>query len=262
MSRPSIFSNNYEKIMRRRKRVRNTIIIAVIIIAGIVFSYLKGILNFNFQQLLPRSMSQKKDSKMTTTEANENSNKKADSKKNTDNNDKFYFMKINDSLIVKVIYEDNNGTKKLKTVDSSSGNVQYSISPQGSGIVVYDSKNQGIIYMDANGNTKDITYKQYTDTSSNTFVKADVINLHPNYDWCDSPRLISENIVVYLSQLPWISDEGNKYVWTYNMSSDTYKCYYDTYGKNVSFGDITEKGLSITADGQQKYMDANGNITQ
>lgn len=79
--------------------------------AGIVFSYLKGILNFNFQQLLPRSMSQKKDSKMTTTEANKSSNKKADSKKNTDNNDKFYFMKINDSLIVKVIYEDNNGTK-------------------------------------------------------------------------------------------------------------------------------------------------------
>lgn len=262
MSRPSIFSNNYEKIMRRRKRIRNTVIIVLIIVAGVVFSYLKGIFRFNFHQLIPKSISQKKDSKMTASDSDAAKKVNKDNKKNNDDNEKFYFMKINDSLNIKVIYEDDNGTKKLKSVDSSSGNVQYSISPQGTGIVAYDSKNQSIIYMDANGNTKDITYKQYIDTSNNTFAKSDVISLHPNYDWCDSPTLISENMVAYLSQLPWISDEGNKYVWTYNISTGEYKCYYDTYGKSVSFGGITEKGLSITADGQQKYMDTNGNITQ
>lgn len=260
--KPSIFSNNYRKVMRRRRIIRNICIsVLVLFVVGIFILHELNI-KLDLNNLTG-------DGNNKTSSSVQNSSGKGDktssspSNKQTDNSDEQgYVFKLSTGLSVKAVYEVQNNVKKFKTVDPIDTSFKYYISPQGSGIVILDSNTQNLTYIDSEGNQKDITYKQYTDKQGSIYSKDDVIKNNTGYIWCDEPRFIDENTIVYLSMLPWIGEGQNKYVWIYNIKNNTYNNVYSVGGNSVKFDAVTDKGITVEVDGKTEYVNADGGVTQ
>ena len=263
MGKPSIFSNNYAKRMKKRK-IRYVIIIIIII--AILFAIF-------FYSNIKKVGSIISDGKQKNTTINNKDNKKPSNKKETSTSvtktetetkteeEKSYTVNLSNGKQIKLVYEEKDNNKTFKYISPIDSGVITDISPSKKAIVILDS-NQAILYYDIEGKKRDLTKKEYTSSDGTIFTKEDGLSKNPNYMWHGFPKFLDENKIAYISELPWFN-KTIKYVWIVNVKNGEHMQLSEKLsGENLSFGELNEKGLMIKTPDKTYYLNSDGNTTE
>lgn len=277
MPKPSIFSKNYEKKMRKRRRARIIIIASILLIAlcvvlfkGNVFGKQVKVGFNNVKRKISFVASQRKtnkpDAKKKTAENinanNKNSNNDSNKKPNEDNQkieakEGNYNISLSNGESVILSYNIVNNIKQYYKV---SGNMlSYDISPSKKKVVIIEKSTQNMILVDENGNKKDITKKEYVSTKGEVFKKDNILKNNTSYIWCDSPKFLNEDNIIYISQLPWFNKKDKKYIWKYTISTDNHNNNIsisggELSGTDIKYGNIAQDGLEVIIDGEKSTI--------
>ena len=270
MGKTSIFSKDYEKIKKkRRRRIAAAIIFIMLLTVGVLFSSDVKVWankNLNIKSSLNIFKKKDKDEKVKGSEKVKDVNKVK--KQNTEQakpqvqEEKGYAVTLSSGNQIKLVYEEINNDKKFKYVAPETSGVSYTINPSGKNIVILDDKNQNLLCYDIDGNQTDITKKEYVSDSGTTFLKDAILTSKTGYVWHSSPKFIDDENVVYVSQLPWFNNEATKYVWNVNIKTKAHICISRLYGQKITFGDITDKGITVVVDEKTYYLKGNGEILE
>lgn len=251
MGKPSIFSKDYEKKMRRRKmRYLFSGIAVVIIIAAGFFAY-KNQLNSNTKKPVSQNTQESEKPKTEVQSQTEKPVVKEDG----------FDFKLDEGTSLKAVYEVNGDSKTFKYLSPKENGTYYNINPSGNKMVVFDDKVQKIILIDINGTVTDITNSSYTSSSGNVIAKESVLAQNSSYIWCNSPTFVDDINIAYISQLPWLN-KTTKFVWLMNTDSKQNTYINSIGGENIKFEALDSKGLGMTIDGSLIYLSPNGGVTQ
>lgn len=268
MAKPSIFSKQYDKEIRRRKHIKKIVIFLVFCLG--IYLVVKIYLGVNFNGVSFKNVAAKLQQEQKKKEADSEKSSRivnkttkgsssAKSKKSA-SKDKVVTAKLVDGKQVIVTYNVSGNTKKIKSVNLNGVDGEYNISPSSQNLIIYEKAGQNMYCVDSNGNVSDITYKTYTSTSGTAFTKDNIIQSNQNYIWCASPKFVDDNTIVFISQLPWFDNRTDKYVWRATLND---KAYANTniHGNDVKINNMTDKGIEIVTDGTTQYMKADGTTT-
>ncbi|KOR23753.1 hypothetical protein [Clostridium sp. L74] len=268
MAKPSIFSKDYERRMKRRKRRTFFSVIVIILISLVIVFTNNGIgkkIKISLNQIKEETKAEEEQkNKQQEQKENKNENKNAatvkkESEVPKDNNIE---VQLGDNIKIKLIYiEDSNKNKTIKSIDLNKNNLLYDINPSKNLIVVTNPKTQNIYLVNLNGEKQDITNKQYTSTTGTTFQKDAILASKQDYFWGVLPKFIDNDNIAYVSQLPWFN-KTTKYVWMYNIKNKTHLYNQNISGEDIKFDKLTEKGLTVVSDGKTLFLKADGSVAE
>ena len=278
MSKPSIFSKDYAKEMKRRKR--NIFLLIILPIIGLSIFLIKdfdGLLNKSISMkqginniLLNKSKDKTKDEKDKVVEVpvkTEQSIKpppKAEVSKVPQvavTNIEIFPVSLSDGQKINIEYTIS-GTEKIIKGISDAKEITFDISPSKKAIVLQSKKNQDMIYLHSNKINIDITKKTHTSTKGKSFSKEEHLIKHPEYLWSVTPKFIDEDNIVYVSELPWINEDAVQFIWKVNLKDNTHVQVKPASGKSITFKDITSKGLEAAIDGNEVFVTPLGKVVK
>jgi hypothetical protein len=258
VGKPSIFSRDYQKQMKKRKK-RITFTIFIVVIVGVFVTIsMKGMV---------KNLSKYEGKSKNIITADKNNIKSTESKKveateqEKAKKSEAYDIQLSNGKTVSVLYETKNNDKTFKQGVTTDSNVSYNISPSRKKVILFDDKVQSIILVDINGNKEDVTNPQYTSTSGTVIEKNAQLSSQPNYIWCSSPRFIDDNSIAYISQLPWIG-KTTKYVWIENLGEKSNVIVQEIQGQELKLEGLTDKGLTVIEDGKTVFLKSDGSISE
>lgn len=259
--KPSMFSRNYEKEMKKMKRRKYIILILVgaFLVSAVIF--FSTPIKDKFVNIIRSNINVSKNEtnnvKEPVVEENNDSNKNTNKEENSHNEKEL----IKDVLIEGKNLKLNLDDKKEKIISFEGvESLKGDISPNGKNMIVLNKDSQNMYLVDLNGSTKDVTQKEYISDENMTFSKEKVITENQGYIWADNPKFINDNLIAYTSYLPWIISEKNQYIWTLDINSLNRTPHYEIYGKDVKMGNLQEKGLVVNIDNNVLFIDSQGNI--
>lgn len=267
MGKPSIFSKEYERRMKKRKSII-LLIILVLIITSIIIFFRKNIYSFysNIRYKYSKDINKenlKNDDKSQSSEdkAKGQSEQSPPENKEVVEEEKFYEIKLEGGIPVKVSYEEQGKDKKFKYAFCAERKIYFDLSPTSQAMLILDEKTQSIIYIDINGKTTDVTQKAYSSsTTQNTYTKENTLHTTPTYIWSGNPKFLDDNKIFYISQLPYFG-MNDKYVWILDLVTLQHR-NTNIKGQDIVFGDRNERGLQITIDGVKKYINSEGVLSE
>ncbi|MFD3156247.1 hypothetical protein ACFIJ5_05220 [Haloimpatiens sp. FM7330] len=267
MGKPSMFSKNYEKSMKRRKKriLITIIIICILIISVLTYIFFNNGKIFKFISNSEDKITSIKSSNTINNEGkmNQKSNEVKSSKNKVQDSmgkDEYFKVTIN-GVNIKVIYEVKDGNKLIKEVkDLPNEDMYYEISPTKKAILVYQQNMQKMFYVDDEGSIKDISKEKYVSSKGTIFKRKNIIENNKDYVWCEKARFINDNVIAFVSELPWVGGKNNKFIWFGNIQSMNYKYVRNKNGKDIEFKSLTDKGLETQIDGDTYYIDENGRV--
>jgi len=244
--KPSIFSSDYERRMRRR-RIGFTLlfVVAAFIIAGV---YLIG--KGHISDFLTKKAKQ-------DVVVDKNKDKTDAGQKTVEGS---YSITLGGKTI-KAVYKTEGSAKTFTGIDPEENNIFCSINSPGNKTVVYDGSSQTMTLVGIDGSIQDITKTSYQSTAGSQILKDNVLSAHSGYIWCASPVFISENKVAYISQLPWLN-KTSKFVWIVDVVTKEHSRVKALEGEEVSFGKLDSKGLEVNIDGSIIYLAADGSVVE
>lgn len=273
MARPSIFSREYERKMRRRK-IRAAIgVVCVVCFIGVLFAggSLKGFLKDDYLTLrknfnLYGFFSEKnKDDKQEEAKIDKDIDDKSlnsavnNTPQQKDIEDKGYDISLSSGAKIKAVYDENkDGVKRFKYVTPMEA-ANFNINPSGTGMIIMDNSTQSMIYVDIDGNSRAINDFKYVSSTGNEFPKEEILKAKPNYIWCSSPRFLDDDYVAYISQVPWFG-RNTRYVWVVNSKDlnvkdrNSHTLFESLAGENLKFGNISDKGLEVDTDEGIRFL--------
>ncbi len=281
LAKPSIFSRDYERKMKKRKRrVILTVVIISIIVIFAGFKFIISDLDFsNVRAKLQAWVDSGKSQEDLDKEAlvdNKDKNNKEDIKKSETTiasaetnvaKVKELELKISDKVTLKASYEEKNGKKQFTNIEKKEG-YDFDISPSKEKVIV-STPTQDLKLFNVDGSEKEITKKVHTSTKGTQFLKDNILEQMPDFIWCEQAKFIDDKMVVYISEMPYFgSGLTDKYIWIKNTENfespenpnDTQ--IYGVVGTDVKVGNIKDKkGIEITVDGNVYYVNSNGEIS-
>lgn len=265
MAKPSIFSRDYEKKMKRRKR-RITIGIILILLVVVVAFVKFQLPNIDFTQVKAKiqawvdtGKSVEQDEEGVDEEPIEEE-KPQDVEKEPERT--YIDFNIKEGTVAKAEYVETEGVKKFVALEPIEG-YTFSLSPSQQQMIVMDP-NQNLYLLNVDGSLKDVTKKEYISTSKQTFPKDKMLAAYEGYIWHSIPSFIDENTIIYISQLPYFGAAAtHKYIWIKDLTNNTDKTLWKTKGMDIQIGEVVpEKGITVTIDGNTKYINTAGVISQ
>jgi cell division protein FtsL len=258
--KPSIFSKEYDKKMRRRKRNLIILVIVCIFVIALAVIYIRGA----FKDVLKETNKIKSNisaENKPVKDSSKGAKAPVENKSKSTEKAGSYKIELSDGKSANLTYEGKDSEKKFKSVSPGDGSIVYDISPSAKNIVLFDGKSQSILLVDINGSKQDLTNPKYVSTTGNVIEKNTQISNNPSYMWCSSPKFLDDNNIAYTSQLPWLG-KTQKYVWIENIQNKSHVMVQGIQGENVKLQGLTEKGLTVVEDGTTVYVNASGSITQ
>ncbi|MCB2290732.1 tRNA (guanine-N1)-methyltransferase [Clostridium sp. CS001] len=275
MSKPSIFSKDYAKEMKRRKR--NIFLLIIVPIIGLTIFLTTGFngllskgISIKNSILLNKSKDDTKDEKSKVAEAPKKIEESikpqpgAEAPKVTQEavtNNEIFPISLSDGQKINIEYTISGTEKTIKGVSVGS-NISYDISPSKKAVVIQSVRNQDMIYLDSNRVSKDITRKVHTSTKGQVFSKDQQLEKHPNYVWSITPKFIDEDNIAYVSELPWINENAVQFIWKVNLKDNTHIQAKPASGKSITFKNIDPKGLGTVVDGNEVFVTSMGEVIQ
>ena len=168
-----------------------------------------------------------------------------------------FVVSLSDGQKISIEFTCKGTEKNIKGVIDAK-NISYDISPSKKSIVIQSKNNQDLLYVDVNKISKDITKKTHESSKGEMFSKDGILKSHKNYLWSITPKFIDEDNIAYVSELPWINDKGVQYIWKVNLKSNVHMQVKPASGKNITFKNITPKGLETFIDGNMVYVTPTG----
>lgn len=259
--KPSMFSKNYRRELKQRK-IKNTLIIVCIIVSvgGVVISYDKGsvyVKNYFAKYGKNSEMSDTSEKKDEIVPVVDSLEEQKETKEQE--NLSTFEVKLNSGKSVVITLKKVENKKLVETVESVEG-IKSSISPSKEKVLILDQENQEIYIVDNLETITVITNSKYVATTNEVFTKEAVLQYNPSYKWVDSAEFIDDTYVAYSSELPWINEEGSKYLWIVNTVDNKHRGYYSITGREMTFGAVTEAGVTVLVDNREVVVNAQGKI--
>ena len=214
MKKPSIFSKDYEKIMRKRKRKRIVIGILSICIIGILVT---EVANYDFSKLKDRLQAWVDEDKekyvgdqLVDTDESIGSTEVEETVVEEVPSEKYLDVTISDTPISFKIKEENSQIL-IESVKEVPENYYIYIGNNGKDAVVLDP-NQNINIVYASGEIKNVTLAQYIGPDGEVYIKDNIRNFYQGYIWHSTPVQISEKKVAYITNIPYFGYNLNKYI--------------------------------------------------
>ena len=269
MGKPSIFSREYEKKMKKRRR--NILIISLTIVLVISVLIIKVVCNpidytnikGNIQAWIDSDTTNISEQTEKTKEEITNKEKIIAEKSVKEPLEESIDITLVSGSVAKAIYiDDNNGGKVFKSLNTTDIGVSFDISPSGKQMIVTDT-NSTITLYNVDGTTKVISKDQYISKSGGVFTKEATMKTKPQYLWNAKTKFISEEKIIFVSNRPYFGNKVLKqYLWMTDIKTDEDKIFWESAGASIDIGEKEEKGTKITVDGNVNYIDLNGNYAR
>lgn len=264
MRKPSIFSRDYERLMRkRRKRIAIISILGVLVI-GILF--LKMAMNsINMETLRSKVQSwideDNEEIQDNTNKTNEENKQEETVQEETPKEPEIKTMDliVREGIILKAEYEESNGVVKFKGIKDAPSNIYYTLN-QDKNLILTIDENQDIKIFNVNTKEANITKDKYVAPNGEVFNKSSVLQTYNGYLWNVEAKFITNTKVAYISNVPYFGYDLNKYIWVVDLNDNSHKTLWNSKGKEIKLGEIKEKGLEVTIDGNVKYINSNGEL--
>ncbi len=271
MGKPSIFSKEYER-RKKQRRKRIAFLVLLIVIASFSLLYWSPVSKFFTESQLYKELQAKyKDNQNTTiTENNENksslssnkdkdneSEKKVEEKAQEKPEEKYFEIKLPDGTNARAVYEQSDSTIKFKFL-TGNDKASFDISPSGRKMIILDGTTQDMLELSVDNSVKDLTYKFYTTKNKSKIYKDKTLSKNPQFIWHGTPKYINEDNIAYISFMPWFKTD--KYIWMVDSKTNTHTYIKNISGKEIIFGNITDKGLEVTVDGAKKTISTDGKV--
>ncbi|GAA0084313.1 hypothetical protein UT300007_07520 [Clostridium sp. CTA-7] len=264
MRKPSIFSRDYERKMRKRRRRIAIILVVIFLVVGLLFMRI-AMSSINMDTLRNKVQMWIDEDKIS-----EDKNNTTDNLNNSENTEvveetpkepeiKLIELKVNDNAILKVEYEEINGELKFKEVKDVPNNIYYSISQSKKLILTIDEK-QNMKLFDINKKETTLTKDKYIAPNGEAFNKDSVLETYKGYLWNVEGKFITDTKIAYVSNVPYFGYDLNKYIWVIDLNNNSHTTLWNSKGKELKFGDFKDKGLEVKIDGNVKYISPNGEL--
>ena len=273
MSKPSIFSREYERKMKRRKR--NTIailILIIVVVSAVVLKFTYAPIKFdnvrqNIQAWIDSDTSgipqeTAENTEITTSEEIEDEPEVVEEVKEPE--EQYMDISLVSGNIAKAVYIEENGQKVFKELQGVETGVTYDISPAKTQMLVCDTNSQITLY-NVDGSSKIISKDQYVSKKGGTvFTKEATLASQPQYLWNANPKFLSEDSIIFVTNRPYFGTAAvNEYVWISNYNNGNDTVLWDIKGKKAEIGNKSDKGVEVTVDGTKHYyIGQDGLITQ
>jgi len=262
--KPSIFSRDYERLMRkRRKRIAIISILGVLVI-GILF--LKMAMNsINMETLRSKVQSwideDNEEIQDNTNKTNEENKQEETVQEETPKEPEIKTMDliVREGIILKAEYEESNGVVKFKGIKDAPSNIYYTLN-QDKNLILTIDENQDMKIFNVNTKEANITKDKYVAPNGEVFNKSSVLQTYNGYLWNVEAKFITNTKVAYISNVPYFGYDLNKYIWVVDLNDNSHKTLWNSKGKEIKLGEIKEKGLEVTIDGNVKYINSNGEL--
>ncbi len=267
MGKPSIFSKEYER-RKKQRRKRIAFLVLLIVIASFGLLYWSPVSKFFTESQLYKELQAKyKDNQNTSIAENKenkentsslSSNKDQNTQKETEKKveEKYFEIKLPDGSNARAVYEQSDSIIKFKFL-TGNDKASFDISPSGKKMIILDGTTQDLMELSIDNSVKDLTYKVYTTKNKSKIYKDKTIAKDPQFIWHGTPKYINEDNIAYISQMPWFKKE--LYIWIVDSKTNSHKYVKNVVGKEITFGNVTDKGLEVTIDGAKKIMTPEGN---
>ncbi|WP_315067594.1 hypothetical protein [uncultured Clostridium sp.] len=269
MGKPSIFSREYEKKMKRRRR--NAIVISLVILLVISVIAVKFITNpidytnikKNIQAWIDSDNANIADQTQVKEDVkNENAKEEVNEEPQKPVEESMDIHMASGNVAKAVYINDESNGKVFKSLNNADNGVSFDISPSGKQMIVTDT-NSVITLYNVDGSSKIISKDKYVSTKGSVFTKEATMQAQPEYLWNVNPKFISEGKIVFISNRPYFgASAGNKYLWITDIQTGEDKILWDLSGSNIEISGKEEKGIKVTIDGKIYYIDADGNYIQ
>ncbi len=264
MAKPSIFSKDYEKKMKRRRLKIIIAVSLVAIIAGLLIYKFK-IENMDFSNVRNKLQAwvdsdnpdiQKPKEETKVPEVKEPEVKPEIPKKT------YIEAKLGGGIVAKCEYKTVDDKKEFIGMEKLEG-ASYDISPNKQLLLILD-KDQNMKLVDINGKVADITRKEYVSTKGTKFPKDTIIKKDKDYVWHDQAKFLDDNKIVYGSNLPYFGTAATKeYLWIYNIKNKNNTLVRNISGKGITIGKIVpKKGIEIKVDKSEYILNDKGSIVK
>lgn len=226
MARPSMFSRDYEKRMKRRRL--NIILVILILISA---SYFGGKYYLNKNNINISIFKSKKTAENKTEDKKQVENVQQDKPKEAQSDpapvenktDKIQYKSM-DGKMYDIELAIKGDSKEITSLKEETGSVKYDISQDKKSIVFEDKASNDIILGTVDGSFKKISRDSYkTVTTDKTYSKDKILGWFPEFIWAQNPKFTSDGRVVYISDLPFIKRDSNMYIWTVNIDGSNHK---------------------------------------
>ena len=267
MGKPSIFSKDYEKKMRKRRKIMiisSIFIVLILLIGGVSLKLTMSKIDMqeirnSLQAWIDSDKDNINEDSDISINNNEDENKNEIVEAPKEPEVKTKDLKINDKITLKAEYEEIDGEEKFKTIQNLPENYQYDINNKRNMIIILDDK-QNIKLFNINGKENNITKDSYIAPNGEVFNKDIVLETYENYLWHKDIKFISDTKIAYISNVPYFGYDLNKYIWLIDLNTNNHITLWNSKAKNITFGNLEEKGLKINIDGNEKFINSDGNL--
>lgn len=260
MSKPSIFSRDYEQRMKRRKL---NIILFLLLLLCIVFFGGRYLLKKNNINIFP-DFSNKKQEQAKKAEDKATPAKPEETKKEPAPLPSVheYTYTLNDKTNIKIEYTVNGENKEFKGFKNENlDSIEYDISPNKKNVVFVDKTNQTLIFGDTEGKFTDITKVNLTFSNKKKLTRK-ILDTNKDFIWNAKPKFTSDGNIVYLSNLPNSKPDTSLSLWTSKPSGDTVHKRVEKLSKDISvynYEGFDEEGrLKLTTTDGYIYISKDG----
>ncbi|KPU46032.1 hypothetical protein OXPF_05130 [Oxobacter pfennigii] len=254
MGKPSIFNNNYHKIMRRRRMFFRLGIIFVALVI-IIVTYDRSIIT-NFKNMVSNinlfskadvenDAEEKKQDK--DTELEESPQVLPEEPKTSQGE---FIFQLTDTEHIFLIYEKLGDNIKFKEINSVNIGIYYDISEDGKAIVFENPRTSDIWLYHVDGKHLKLNPDNYRE-----YKKADIMAVYNNYSWASRPKFLKDGRILYQSNLPWFKKVNSYYLWVVNSDGSNNRLILQKGEQEpATYGDFTPEGDLIIEFGGQKYI--------
>lgn len=235
MARPSMFSKDYEKRMKRRRL--NTILFILIIISAAYFGgkYYLNKNNVNISLFKIKKTAENKVNDDKKQAENLQKTQKAEQTQKTEQTqqkpvqvekktEKIQYKSTNGKIYEIELVVNDGQVKEIKSLKEETGTVKYDISIDKKFIVFEDKASNDIILGMVDGSFKKISRDSYKSVSKGKiYSKEKILSWYPGFIWAQKPKFTSDGRVVYISDLPYMRNDNDLYVWTVNTDGSNHK---------------------------------------
>ncbi|MDU5723165.1 MAG: hypothetical protein E6Z86_13640 [Clostridium butyricum] len=271
MGKPSIFSREYERKMKKRRR--NIIIFSLIIVVLACATILKFVYNpVNFSKIKANIQAWiDSDTTSTGDTAKNNEIKEADEKKANEKEEVVEEKKPVEEYVdilqssgntAQAVYIEENGEKVFTEVRNLDNGVSFDISPSKKQLIICDVNTQITLY-NIDGTNKIVSKDKYVSTNGSVFTKDNTLQSKPDYLWNSNPKFVSDQSIVFVTNRPYFGTAAVKqYLWMTDLQTGTDKIYWDLAAAKIVMGSREDKGLKITVDNREYFIAQDGSYVQ
>ena len=272
MGKPSIFSREYERKMKRRKR--NFIFFSLILIVlgcAVVLKFVYDPVNFDnikarMQAWIDSDTEQDNELALENDELPLESTEKNNDNDNIDETqeieEKYINIAQSSGNTAQAVYIEENGEEIFTEVRDLDTGVTFDISPSKKALIISDTNSVITLYK-IDGSSTVVSKDKYVSTSGGVFTKENTLNSFPNYLWNSNPKFVNDNNIIFVTNRPYFKTSSPKqYLWMTNIEDQSDKIYWDLAGTNIEIGNKSEKGLEVTVDGRKYFIAEDGSYIQ